>query len=120
MRWCLFTEPVNLYSGSTVKLAAVLSNLDALRSGEYPIRVEVIAPDGHRVFEEQLTLEIPDPSGADEPPLVREVFLAKYRSVGPQVITNSWSSSSEALQRPERRAISKSLILRRCRRWIGR
>ena len=38
------------------------------------MRVEVIAPDGHRVFEEQLTLDVPDPSASDEPPLVREVF----------------------------------------------
>ncbi len=74
VRWCLFTEPVNVYSGSTVKLAALLSNLDALRAGEYPVRVEVIAPDGFRVFEEQLTLDVPDPSASDEPPLVREVF----------------------------------------------
>ena len=31
VRWCLFAEPVNLYSGSTVKLEALLSNLDVLR-----------------------------------------------------------------------------------------
>ena len=31
VRWCLFAEPVNVYSGSTVKLDALLSNLDALR-----------------------------------------------------------------------------------------
>ena len=45
-----------------------------LARGEYPVRVEVIAPDGHQVLAEQLTLDVPDPNASDEPPLVREVF----------------------------------------------
>ena len=36
--------------------------------------MEVIAPDGHRVLEEQFSLSVPDPSESEEPPLVREVF----------------------------------------------
>ena len=46
VRWCLFAEPVNIYSGGKLKLEAILSNLDALRAGEYPIHIEVVAPDG--------------------------------------------------------------------------
>lgn len=74
LRWCLFTEPVNIYSGGQVKLEAVLSNLDVLRPGTYPVLIEVIAPDGSRVFKENLKLEIPDPKKSGEPPLVQQVF----------------------------------------------
>jgi len=74
VRWCLFAEPVNIYSGGMVKLEAVLSNLDALRPGSYPIRIEVVAPGGRRVFEEKIALDVPDPKTSGEPPLVREVF----------------------------------------------
>ena len=83
VRWCLFAEPVNIYSGGKVKLEAILSNLDALRPGKYPVRIEVVAPDGRRVFEEKITLDIPDPKASGEPPLVREVFSREVPVSGP-------------------------------------
>jgi hypothetical protein len=83
LRWCLFAEPVNVYSGSTVKLEALLSNLDVLRTGEYPVRVEVVAPDGHRVYEETLSVKIPAPTQSPEPPLVQTVFSKDVAITGP-------------------------------------
>ena len=83
VRWCLFAEPVNVYSGSTVKLEALLSNLDVLPAGDYPVVVEVVAPDGHRVFQEQLTVNIPDPAQAPEAPLVQSVFSKDVLITGP-------------------------------------
>ena len=83
VRWCLFAEPMNIYSGSTVKLEAVLSNLDALSPGDYPVTVEVVAPDGSRIFEEKLTVNIPAPSATNEPPLVSPVFSKDVPIAGP-------------------------------------
>jgi len=83
LRWCLFAEPVNIYSGGKVKLEVTLSNLDALRPGQYPVRIEVVAPDGRRVFEEKIALDVPDPKVSGEPPLVREVFSREVPVSGP-------------------------------------
>jgi hypothetical protein len=83
LRWCLFAEPVNIYSGGKLKLEAMLSNLDALRPGQYPVRIEVVAPDGRRVLEEKITLDVPDPKVSGEPPLVREVFSREVPVSGP-------------------------------------
>jgi hypothetical protein len=81
VRWCLFAEPVNIYSGGKLKLEAILSNLDALPAGDYPVRIEVVAPDGRRVFEEKLNLTIP--AGTTEQPLVKEVFSREVPVSGP-------------------------------------
>jgi hypothetical protein len=83
VRWCLFAEPVNIYSGGKVKLEAVLSNLDALRAGQYPVRIEVVAPDGRRVFEEKTSLDVPDSNAQPEPPFVRTVFSREVPISGP-------------------------------------
>ncbi len=83
VRWCLFAEPVNISSGGKLKLEAVLSNLDALRPGSYPVRIQVVAPDGQRVLDEKITLDIPDPKASGEPPLVREVFTRELPVNGP-------------------------------------
>ena len=83
VRWCLFADPVNIYSGGKLKLEAILSNLDALRPGSYPVRIEVVAPDGRRVLDEKITLDVPDPKSSGEPPLVREVFSREVPVSGP-------------------------------------
>jgi hypothetical protein len=83
VRWSLFAEPVNIYNGGKLKLEAVLSDLDALRPGKYPVRIEVVAPDGRRVFEEKISLDVPDPAVAGEQPLVRPVFSREVPVDGP-------------------------------------
>ena len=83
VRWSLFAEPVNIYSGGKLHLEAILSNLDALRPGQYPVRIEVIAPDGRRIFEEQISLDVPDPAVAGEQPVVRPVFSREVPVNGP-------------------------------------
>jgi len=59
-----FAEPVNVYKGGKVKFEALLSNLDAMRAGQYPGAIRVVAPDGRQVFEEKINLDIPDLSSA--------------------------------------------------------
>ncbi len=83
LRWSLFAEPVNISRNGTVNLEAVLSDLDALKPGDYPVKVEVLAPDGKPVFEESLTVNVPDPAVAGEPPFVRSVFKKDVPISGP-------------------------------------
>jgi hypothetical protein len=83
VRWSLFAEPVNIYSGGKLKLEAILSNLDAMRPGKYPVRIEVVAPDGRRILDEQIPLDVPDPAVAGEPPLVHTVFSREMPVNGP-------------------------------------
>ena len=81
LRWCLFAEPTSIFSGGKVKLEAILSNFDALRAGEYPVHIQVVAPDGRRVLEERLNLTIP--AGSIEQPFVKEVFSRDVPMSGP-------------------------------------
>ncbi|MBC8871484.1 MAG: glycoside hydrolase family 2 [Planctomycetes bacterium] len=105
LRWCLFVEPVNIYRGSTVRLEAVLANEDVLVSGEYPVRLQVVGPDGRRVFDRTIPLSIPKaekkvtgtfcakhPSGRSgkrclspfsEPPFAMPVFSEEVAVDGP-------------------------------------
>ena len=83
VRWSLFAEPVNIYSGGKLKLEAVLSDLDTLSAGRYPVHIEVVAPDGQRVFEETISLDVAGPNAEAEPPLVREVFSRDVPVSGP-------------------------------------
>lgn len=83
LRWSLFAEPVNISRGGTVNLEAVLSDLDGLKPGTYPVKVELLAPDGSKVFEEEVFLSVPDPAVAGEPPLVRTVFKKDVPISGP-------------------------------------
>lgn len=83
LRWCLFVEPVHVYRKASVRLEAVLANEDALRPGKYPARLEVVGPDQTRVFRRSLTVEIPDPKGKPEPPMVMPVFAEDVVIDGP-------------------------------------
>lgn len=66
LRMCAFAQPVNVYRGGTVHLEAVLSNVDVLKPGEYPLRVQLVRPDGTRVFDKRVTLTVPTPPEGGE------------------------------------------------------
>ena len=70
LRLCLFAEPPNVYRGSTVRLEAVLANEDALRPGEYPLRLQVVGPGSARAFDRTIAVTIPD----GEPPFAIPLF----------------------------------------------
>ncbi|MCI0628260.1 MAG: glycoside hydrolase family 2 [Acidobacteria bacterium] len=67
LRLCLFAEPRHIYRGARVKLEAVLANEDVLKPGEYPIRLEIVGPNNHRIFEKTVSVRIPQPSGTESP-----------------------------------------------------
>ncbi|HET6426792.1 MAG TPA: glycoside hydrolase family 2 TIM barrel-domain containing protein, partial [Phycisphaerae bacterium] len=83
VRLCLFVEPVNLYRGSRVQLEAVLVNLDVLRPGSYPLRLEVIGPHTSRIYQKTISVEVPSPQDRPEPPFARPVFSEDVTIDGP-------------------------------------
>jgi hypothetical protein len=83
LRFCLFVEPVQVYRGRKVHLEAVLANEDMLAPGDYPIRLQVVGPKGATVFDQTVTLTIPDPKGKPEPSFVLPVFAGEAMVDGP-------------------------------------
>jgi hypothetical protein len=82
LRWCLFIEPVNGYSGQPFKLEAALANEDVLRPGEYPVRLKVVGPGG-TVLDRSMILNVPNPESHPEPPMVLPVFSETVKIDGP-------------------------------------
>lgn len=74
LRLCLFAEPPHAYRGAKIRFDAVLANEDALRPGEYPIRLQVVGPGGHSVLDKTLTVKIPDPKTKAEFPVATPIF----------------------------------------------
>jgi len=59
LRWSLFTNPVQLYSGSTIKLEALLSNVEFLKPGTYKVLLEINDPTQKIVLSKTVSFEIP-------------------------------------------------------------
>ena len=83
VRLCLFAEGVNVYRGSAVRLEAALVNLDALKPGRYPVRLQVAGPKLARVFERTIEVHIPEAGGGIEPPYALPIFAEDVRIDGP-------------------------------------
>ena len=74
LRWCLFAEPVHIYSGDRITLEAVLSNEDQLSPGDYPARIRVVNPDNIVVFDEAMSVTIPPVKEGNVMPFAIPVF----------------------------------------------
>ncbi|MGA2259696.1 MAG: glycoside hydrolase family 2 TIM barrel-domain containing protein, partial [Thermoguttaceae bacterium] len=74
LRWCLFAEPVNVYRRTPVRLEARLANEDALPPGQYPVRLQVVGPGTTHIWQQTLTVTIPETKDKSEPPMVLPVF----------------------------------------------
>ncbi len=70
LRWCTFVEPLNLYAGDEATVEAVLANEDVLKPGDYPARVWIFGPENQKVFEQPITVTVPE----GEPSFVLPVF----------------------------------------------
>src|SRR5690606_14397062 len=69
LRWCLFAESKNIYSGQKVKIEAVLANEDILIAGVYPALIQIIGPDNTKIFEKRYNVTIPKSEAGSEAPL---------------------------------------------------
>jgi hypothetical protein len=83
LRWCLFTEPVNVYRKGTVHVEAVLANEDVLTGGDYPVRFQIVGPGLTRIWEKTITVKIADPRSKPEPPMVIPVLKEEVVVDGP-------------------------------------
>ena len=84
LRLCLFASPVNAYRGAAVHLEAVLANEDALRPGEYPVRIQVVGPDMTRHLDRTVMVSIPQPRPGVEPPFAFPIFSEDVVLDGPE------------------------------------
>ncbi|MDY0165249.1 MAG: glycoside hydrolase family 2 TIM barrel-domain containing protein [Thermoguttaceae bacterium] len=78
LRLCLFAEPVNVYRGMRVRFEAVLANEDALVPGEYAVRLLVVGPQNHRIFEKIVNVTI-----GGESPFALPIFSEDVAVDGP-------------------------------------
>lgn len=85
LRWCLFAEPIQLYSGDTVRLEAVMANEDILKTGvSYPAEIRVIDPHGKPVFAKNFEFTVPEKGQIGNlPPLAFGVFNEQVKIEGP-------------------------------------
>jgi hypothetical protein len=74
VRFCLFTEPINVYLGATSCLEVVLANADGLPAGTYPISIQLRDGAGRVVFEREKTVTITGGPGAPEAALALPVL----------------------------------------------
>jgi hypothetical protein len=82
VRWCLFVNEANVYSGTKVHLDAFLVNHDALAAGTYPARIQVAGPQRTRPLDVTIQIEIPKSNGR-EVPFSRSVFSRDLVVTGP-------------------------------------
>jgi hypothetical protein len=80
VRLCLFVEPVHMYRGSRARLEAVLVNLDVLKPGSYPLRLEVVGPLTNHIYQKSITVEV---SAESDQPFARLVFSDEAVLDGP-------------------------------------
>lgn len=83
LRFCVFAEPVQAVRGGSVRVEVVLVNEDALKPGMYPVRVQVLGPDGSCALDTHLTVEIPEKLTRPEPPFASLVFAQDVKLDGP-------------------------------------
>lgn len=83
LRLCLFVEPHNLAPGGEARLEAVLANEDFLPPGDYPVRIQLLAPDGSRPLDETVTVTVPASTPEREAPLAIPFYDRPLRLEGP-------------------------------------
>jgi hypothetical protein len=83
LRLCLFASPSNLRCGERVRLEAVLANEDALRPGDYPVRLQLIGPRLNRVLDRVVTVTVAAAVPGAEPPFAVPFFAEEVAVAGP-------------------------------------
>ena len=82
LRWCLFVEPMNGYTGRPLHVNVVLANEDVLPPGCYPVRLRIVGPAGV-AWERRVDLSLPAPVAGEDPPLAVPVYSEEIEIEGP-------------------------------------
>jgi hypothetical protein len=64
LRWCLFVNPMNAYTGAPIHIRVALANEDALPAGEYPATLRIHGASGD-VWTKEVTVHVE--AGRDAP-----------------------------------------------------
>ena len=91
LRFCAFAEPIQAVRGGSVHVEVVLVNEDALQPGAYPVRVQVLGPEGFRALDTTVTVEIPRVLTRPEPPFAQLVFSRDVKLDGPAGRYQVWA-----------------------------
>ena len=83
LRLCLFARPLTVYRGQDIRLEVVLANEDMLGPGKYPLRLQVVGPDGRRVLDRTLPVTVPKTDPSRERPLAETLFARDVPIDGP-------------------------------------
>lgn len=74
LRWCLFATPIAAYRGRPVRFEAVLADLDTLKPGAYPVRIEILGSDRRAVLTRDVTVTLGESAPGKERPFTTPVF----------------------------------------------
>ncbi len=74
LRWCLFVEPMHVYTDRPFKIEAVLANEDVLKPGDYPVQLRIFGPAG-LAWEHSSVLKITS-SALAVPVLAQEITIS--------------------------------------------
>ena len=83
LRFCLFADQWQVYSGAAIRFEAVLANEDVLKPGEYKVHIQITGPKNHRVFDEVVSLTVPGTADGKEPPYAIPFFDRTIAVDGP-------------------------------------
>jgi hypothetical protein len=75
--------PEHVYSGAKARVEVWLANEDVLAPGEYPVHVQMVAPDGKRAWERTASVHVPGRLGNVEAPLALPVVDEEVAVSGP-------------------------------------
>jgi hypothetical protein len=83
LRLCVMLWPEHVYSGAKARVEVWLANEDVLPPGEYPVHVQLVAPDGKRAWERTASVRVPGRLGSGEAPLALLVVDEEVAVSGP-------------------------------------
>lgn len=82
LRWCLFVNPMHVYSGTPFRVEAILANENILGPGEYPVKFKIWR-QGETLWEKSFHITIPEPGIGESLPLAFPVISEEVIIDGP-------------------------------------
>lgn len=83
LRFSLFIDPIQIYSGEKLKFEIVLVNEDILPAGRYPVRITIRGPQGFCAYDKKIDITVPERSDGKENPFALSVYSDEFVIKGP-------------------------------------